>query len=303
MKIATKNICVYNSTGEHQIGSLLPGDTAQKIEENPLGLQIAYIIGLIKTEDMKSLVCPEEWERSANSKQNFLRYLADQVGSLYVWGAQGQQMTPLLINKLEKKGKEYDRATAHYNDHVRTGQRLIAYDCSGLIVKFLLSEGLISSDRSANGLYHNECDAISENDLTGGDLVFKKYFAKNQMYHVGVYMGDGSVVHAKGRDDGVVREPLSAAGWNRYGRLKCWGGLQKNVDYHRLLKNIGKPFMIGDDVRRIQMRLECKGYLVGSIDGSYGPKTEKAIKEFQLASGLSTDGIVGPNTWAVLFTE
>ncbi|MGY3716116.1 peptidoglycan-binding protein [Sutcliffiella cohnii] len=36
---------------------------------------------------------------------------------------------------------------------------------------------------------------------------------------------------------------------------------------------------------------------VGSVDQSYGPKTNSAVKEFQRRNGLSVDGNVGPATW------
>ena len=231
-------------------------------------------------------------------------YASAQVGALYVWGAQGQQMTAALIRRLEDQTeKDYKRALAAFNDHVANGLSVVAYDCSGLVVKFLLDAGLISRDRSANGLYHNECDSIGKDELVAGDLVFKKYLTKDQMYHVGVYMGDGSVVHAKGRDVGVVREPLSAAGWNRFGRLKCWGGAQSAAGYSRLLKNSGKPYLKGDDVRGVQHRLENKGYDTGGTDGVYGPKTEKAVIAFQQTKGLTVDGIVGLKTWAALIDD
>ena len=68
--------------------------------------------------------------------------------------------------------------------------------------------------------------------------MFKKYRTKNQMYHVGIYMGDGTVVHAKGRDDGVVRENISKAGWNRFGRLKMLSQGGGSASYIRPLKRI-----------------------------------------------------------------
>ena len=36
------------------------------------------------------------------------------------------------------------------------------------------------------------------------------------------------------------------------------------------------------------------------IDGSFGPVTEQAVKDFQSGSGLVADGVVGPLTWAAL---
>lgn len=37
-----------------------------------------------------------------------------------------------------------------------------------------------------------------------------------------------------------------------------------------------------------------------AVDGQYGPATEVVVKEFQRRCGLSRDGVVGPNTRAVL---
>ncbi|TDT31061.1 peptidoglycan-binding protein [Naumannella halotolerans] len=37
------------------------------------------------------------------------------------------------------------------------------------------------------------------------------------------------------------------------------------------------------------------------VDGKYGDNTTAAAKEFQSANGLASDGVVGPETWAVLF--
>ena len=52
--------------------------------------------------------------------------------------------------------------------------------------------------------------------------------------------------------------------------------------------------------REIQTALKNAGLYIGAIDGKIGPKTLKAIEEFQKANGLSVDGKVGPKTWAVL---
>lgn len=300
MKMAAKNLPVYNGTGECLIGALNPGDAVHVLEENASGALIAYIVGLVKAADAAALVSPEQWDAAADAKQRFLSFIASQAGALYVWGAQGQPMTAALIKKMETSAKNCERALAQYNRHVAAGQTLVAYDCSGLVVKFLLDEGLVSGDRSANGLYHNECKDIGQSELAAGDLVFKKYLTSNQMYHVGVYMGDGSVVHAKGRDDGVVREPLGQAVWNRFGRLTCWGVAGRKAVYTRLLKNSGKPYTRGDDVRAVQLALESRGYETGGVDGVYGPKTEKAVRAFQQAARLAVDGIVGPKTWAAL---
>jgi len=51
----------------------------------------------------------------------------------------------------------------------------------------------------------------------------------------------------------------------------------------------------GDDVKKLQEKLGT------AADGSFGPGTEKLVKEWQAANGLTADGIVGDGTWAKLF--
>jgi len=119
------------------------------------------------------------------------------------------------------------------------------------------------------------------------------------MYHVGVYMGDGSVVHAKGRDDGVVRESLCATGWNRFGRLKVFAETEEAATYVRKLKRT-LPNMQGDDVRAVQTALLDEGFDPQGIDGLYGKNTEKAVKAYQKAKSLCATGIVDEKTWQSL---
>jgi len=57
----------------------------------------------------------------------------------------------------------------------------------------------------------------------------------------------------------------------------------------------------GPEVRAVQYLLKNKfGYNIG-IDGIFGPETANAVKDFQTSQGLTSDGIVGPNTWKALF--
>lgn len=56
----------------------------------------------------------------------------------------------------------------------------------------------------------------------------------------------------------------------------------------------------GTKNRQIQAALRNSGFDPGSIDGKIGPKTKKAIKDFQAANGLAADGKVGQKTWAKL---
>ena len=55
----------------------------------------------------------------------------------------------------------------------------------------------------------------------------------------------------------------------------------------------------GDGVKWIQALLKNRGYPV-SVDGIFGPNTERMVRHWQGANGLVADGIVGPRTWAIL---
>lgn len=53
----------------------------------------------------------------------------------------------------------------------------------------------------------------------------------------------------------------------------------------------------GNDVNKAQYKLSQWGFYKGAVDGVYGAKTSQAVKSFQARNGLSTDGVVGDNTW------
>jgi peptidoglycan hydrolase-like protein with peptidoglycan-binding domain len=55
-----------------------------------------------------------------------------------------------------------------------------------------------------------------------------------------------------------------------------------------------------EPVRELQRRLLRGGYAPGPVDGLYGPLTEAAVRRYQRAHGLAVDGVVGPQTRAVM---
>lgn len=59
----------------------------------------------------------------------------------------------------------------------------------------------------------------------------------------------------------------------------------------------------GNDVKKLQQALKIYGYYSGSADGIFGQQTETAVKGFQKAKGLSSDGIAGKVTIKTLFGE
>lgn len=56
----------------------------------------------------------------------------------------------------------------------------------------------------------------------------------------------------------------------------------------------------GPDVSTLQDKLRELGFDPGATDGKFGPATQAAVMAFQSSKGLAADGVVGPNTAAVL---
>lgn len=56
----------------------------------------------------------------------------------------------------------------------------------------------------------------------------------------------------------------------------------------------------GEQVKALQQALAREGFDPGSVDGKFGANTERAVKAFQRANGLTVDGVVGPKTRAAL---
>jgi len=248
------------------------------------------------------------------SRAGLCEHAEKSIGCLYVSGGQGEKMTPELIRRLEKDDKDYQRALDQFELHVAEHLTLIAYDCSGLVVKYLLDKGLIPGDLTANGIYYTICEQIGKAELQAGDLVFKKYLTSNRIYHVGIYMGDGTVVHAKGRDYGVVREAISKTSWNRFGRLNVF----KQEDDAIMIKagqkdgdTPGPVYMFQHACLKagrtvLQAGKTWADLVTGEIngcDGSQGKWMQGIVTAIQAKYGLPQTGDVDALTYGYLVSE
>jgi hypothetical protein len=141
------------------------------------------------------------------------------LGCGYVWGSQGEILTPENLKWFKKLfGAEHYDLANNVSASKWIGKQV--FDCSGLIVFCLRELGLISknADYTAGGLYALSTP-ISKSELKEGDLVFignTKSFS-----HVGIYAGNNQTVEAMGTAKGVVMG--NANRFNIYGRLKYLG--------------------------------------------------------------------------------
>ena len=56
----------------------------------------------------------------------------------------------------------------------------------------------------------------------------------------------------------------------------------------------------GNYVCIAQDDLNTLGFRTGGLDGVFGEQTENAVRRYQTSRGLSSDGIIGCNTWRSL---
>lgn len=143
-------------------------------------------------------------------------------GSIYVWGAQGQRgskITKAWIRRMETSTTNANRAITTWEARKKSYDKstIGAYDCSGLIAACFNDNSNPGWDSTADGLYRS-CVKISKSQLQPGDFVFEWSSASSKSNHVGVYIGDGYVIEARGRDYGVVKTALNARNWVRFGR-------------------------------------------------------------------------------------
>ncbi|AKU18861.1 hypothetical protein VV02_12105 [Luteipulveratus mongoliensis] len=87
-------------------------------------------------------------------------------------------------------------------------------------------------------------------------------------------------------------------------RLANTGSMRTNADWIRLFeRNAIRYGSTGNAVRAAQLRLANQyGTIFGvTVDGSFGPKTLKAVRAYQSAFQRPVTGIVNVTTWDVLF--
>lgn len=232
----------------------------------------------------------------------FIRYLYEQVDrAVYVWGGQGQNLLEMKepekwIWEGETSEKNAERAIALFRRRRAKGiDPIRAFDCSGLIVYFLCDlKHAIPGDRNARGLYLM-CDTVGGRPEKAGELVFYSKTAKPaDISHVGVYVGDGKVVEAIGRDYGVIETNYEDRAWTFAGHLPQLDPYLEDTEPVRF--EVTKPMREGEPYRAMQKALNLAGYGPLDEDGKWGKKSQAAF------DGLIGDYAAEPVTHTVTIT-
>ena len=196
-----------------------------------------------------------------------------------------------IASKLMGSGTKYKELMS-YNG--------LAEDATIYAGQVLKIPGASTSDTPAAPSYPEPTRNIA-NYTEGDDVKWVQEKLQGLGYSLGSYGIDGkfgntceAAVKQLQRDYGLSVDGI--VGTNTRKALR--GELQKAQNPYR------KPTQViylgdwGDGIKWVQWHLQRKGYNIGAsgIDGQYGSGTQAAVKQFQRASGLTVDGIVGPKT-------
>lgn len=150
------------------------------------------------------------------TNKGLVEYAKAQLGLPYWYGTFGQTSTADLY---AYKRKQYPVYYKSWDDFpTQYGKRV--HDCVGLIKGYLWSDTPTatpkynsSQDVSANGMLSKctEKGTISTMPDVPGVLVFMSG-------HVGIYIGNGEVIEARGHEYGVVKTKLKSRPWVNWGK-------------------------------------------------------------------------------------
>lgn len=260
--------------------------------------------------------------------KGLVEYAKAQLGRPYWYGTFGQAAGRSL----------YDQKKSQYPGYYEwnyAGETAKVHDCVGLIKGYLWCDSPddntpaynAAQDLSAN-MMRDACrtkGAMETMPDVPGVLVFMNR-------HVGVYIGNGEVVEARGHAYGVVKTKLNARAWTSWGYCPyveyeapaaaaptytqeqfvrdVQAAIGAKVDGKAGPETIGKTVTVSRYknrthavVKPIQKWLHALGYTeVGEADGKAGPKFDAAVKHYQKDHGRKVDGeITAKNiTWRKL---
>lgn len=157
---------------------------------------------------------------AVKTNTGLVSYALAQVGNPYWYGTFGQIASAQLLSAKKKQyPKYYDQSKYKKIFKEQYGHRV--FDCIGLIKGYLWSESPTSTPKykASQDVDANRALTLcteSGNIKTMPDVPGVCVFMKN---HVGVYIGGGTVVEARGHDYGVVKTQLKSRTWTSWGKI------------------------------------------------------------------------------------
>lgn len=157
----------------------------------------------------------------AITNKQLVAYAEGQLGRPYWYGTFGQTASPQLLKEKKKSYPDYYNQSKYkvkFTDQY--GQRV--HDCSGLIKGAVWSNGDPNGNPKYNGTQDTSANGLINKCVESGDVKAipdVKGLIVWKDNHVGIYVGEGWVIEARGHDYGVVKTRLSDRPWVKWGRL------------------------------------------------------------------------------------
>lgn len=219
------------------------------------------------------------------------------VGLGYIYGAQGQICTPAFR---AQQAKQYPE---QYKNIMIVGAKwdgMAVWECAQLTQEVAsiggvkLVSGATSQWKKTDWAEKGEIDTLPIDRVSF--LYRESTSDENVMSHTGVYLGDGTVVDARGASKGVRHDKISEYPWTHWA-IPTWGEVKPKATRPTLRR--GNK---GEAVKEMQKLLLKHGFQLPKYgaDGSFGEETETAVRLFQSLNGLYVDGLVGVKTMAAL---
>lgn len=143
---------------------------------------------------------------------------AEKAGWGYVWGACGQVLTE---SALARKIAQYPDEVGSQEEFIRThwlGRRCA--DCVGFIKGYgWLNAETLEIEYGTNGMPDIGADAMYDNATGKGTIDTIPEIPGLAVWHeghIGIYVGNGQVIHASGTKIGVIQTPIGASGWTHW---------------------------------------------------------------------------------------
>lgn len=237
----------------------------------------------------------------AKTSDGLVNFVLGCVGRPYIYGTYGQILTErLLVSKAAQYPNKLTAARVKKARESFIGKRVS--DCHGLIKNYLWAGSPddapiyqaaqdISADEAFNrAKVKGRIDTIPERPG-----VCVRYAG-----HVGVYIGHGDVIEARGFDYGTVKTKLTARKWSDWYEHPFIEYRHEDEEVTYMILSKGAKGLKA--VKSLQILLNGYGYKDQNgqslvVDGSYGGKTEYAVKQFQTKNGLPASGVCDVRTW------
>ena len=199
-----------------------------------------------------------------------VHYAQGQIGRPYWFGTFGQKASTSLLTSKRKQYPNY-YTDSDFSSQAKAGQKV--HDCGGVIKGALMSP---NADPNAivkyNAKYDVDSDTMlnqcSESGSIGsipeieGVLVFKKG-------HVGVYIGDGKVVEARGHKYGVIESNLGDMPWTNWGK-------HKDIEY--IVENKAETPQIDVPTEKTTNYTVNAGDTLSGICGRFGVNMDDVVR-------------------------